>query len=113
MAVVTMVKNVVHRENNTGDLTHPDGEHLVTMSNALLRAGHGLTLGEKRIISIAISKLDFRRALKPGEIPRARITVAEYAELADCTMPTAYEGLQDAAKRLSRNSLVAMGSANG
>ena len=36
----------------------PSGERWVTMSNALTRAAHGLTLGEKRIIMAAVSKLD-------------------------------------------------------
>lgn len=82
------------------DLERPAGERLVTMSNALTRAGHGLTLAEKRIIAAAVSKLDSRRQLAPGEVPTTRITAAEYAELAECGMPTAYEALQAAAKQL-------------
>ena len=81
------------------------GERLVTMSNALTRAGHGLTLAEKRIIAAAVSKLDSRRQLGPGEVPRTRITAAEYAELAQCEMHTAYEALRDAAKALYGRSI--------
>ena len=87
------------------DLERPAGERLVTMSNALTRAGHGLTLAEKRIIAAAVSKLDSQRPLGPGEVPRTRITAAEYAELAECGMPTAYEALRDAAKALSGRSI--------
>jgi len=76
------------------------GDRWVTMSNALTRAGHGLTLAEKRIIVSAVSKLDSYRPLKPGEVPRTKITAAEYAELAECSMQTAYEALQGAAKNL-------------
>ncbi|EBG3748884.1 replication initiation protein [Salmonella enterica] len=70
------------------------------MSNALTRAGHGLTLAEKRIVAAAVSKLDSRRMIRPAEMLTTRITAAEYASLADCGMATAYEALQDAAKQL-------------
>ena len=83
-----------------GDLDRPAGERWVTMSNALTRAGHGLTLAEKRIVASAVSKLDSRRALPPGEVPRTRITAAEYAETFEVDLNTAYEQLQSAAKQL-------------
>lgn len=82
------------------DMERPAGDRWVTMTNALTRAGHGLTLAEKRIVMAAVSKLDSRRALGPGEVPRSRITAAEYAEIAECSMKTAYEALQVAAKSL-------------
>jgi hypothetical protein len=44
------------------------GERWVTMANALARAGHGLTLAEKRLVMLAVSKLDSRRSLAPGEV---------------------------------------------
>ena len=90
---------------DVADVERPPGERWVTMSNALTRAGHGLTLAEKRIVMIAVSKLDSRRVLKPGEVPRTRITAAEYAEAADCSMPTAYEALQGAVKQLYNRSI--------
>ena len=87
------------------DLERPAGERLVTMSNALTRAGHGLTLAEKRIIAAAVSKLDSRRQLGPGEVPRTRITAAEYAETFEVDTATAYEQLQTAAKALYARSI--------
>ena len=81
------------------------GERLVTMSNALTRAGHGLTLAEKRIVASAVAKLDSRRALPPGEVPRTRITAAEYAETFGVDLDTAYDQLQDAAKQLYKRSI--------
>ena len=81
------------------------GERWVTMSNALTRAGHGLTLAEKRIVAAAVSKLDSRRVLKPGEVPRTKITAAEYAETFEVDMNTAYDQLQDAAKQLYKRSI--------
>jgi plasmid replication initiation protein len=87
------------------DLERPAGERWVTMSNALTRAGHGLTLAEKRIVASAVSKLDSRRVLKPGEVPRTRITAMEYAETFSVDLDTAYDQLQAAAKALYKRSI--------
>ena len=87
------------------DFEGQPGERLVTMSNALTRAGHGLTLAEKRIVASAVAKLDSRRALPPGEVPRTRITAAEYAETFGVDLDTAYDQLQDAAKQLYKRSI--------
>lgn len=81
------------------------GDRWITMGNALTRAGHGLTLAEKRIVGCAVSKLDSRKALRPDEIPVTRITAAEYADAFGVDMTTAYEQLQDAAKQLYNRSI--------
>lgn len=88
-----------------GDVDRPAGSRLVSMSNALTRAGHGLTLAEKRIIGAAVSKLDSRKVLQPGEVPTTRITAAEYAEAFDVDTATAYEQLKAAAKQLYNRSI--------
>ncbi|KIG04893.1 initiator RepB protein [Burkholderia sp. MR1] len=75
------------------------------MSNALTRAGQGLTLAEKRIVAAAVSKLDSRRAPPGGETPVTRITAAEYAETFHVDPNTAYEQLQAAAKTLYSRSI--------
>lgn len=76
----------------------------VTMSNALVRAGHGLTLAEKRIVMLAVSKLDSRAPApvpaRLSPVPRTKITAAEYAETFGVDANTAYEALQEAAKNL-------------
>lgn len=86
----------------------PPGVRWVTMSNALTRAGHGLTLAEKRIVMLAVSKLDSAKAMRPGEVlPSVKITAQEYAE-AFCLDPTsgvAYEALKDAARGLYNRSI--------
>ena len=87
------------------DLERLPGERLVTMSNALTRAGHGLTLAEKRIVMAAVSKLDSRKPPLPGEVPTTRITAAEYAEAAKVDLTTAYEALQGAARNLYNRSI--------
>lgn len=76
------------------------GQRWVTMTTALTRAGHGLTLAEKRLVASAVSKLDSRRLYKPGEVPTTRISAMEYAELFEVDLNTAYEALQGAAKQL-------------
>lgn len=90
---------------DVADVERPAGERWVTMSNALTRAGHGLTLAEKRIVAVAVSKLDSRRVLKPGEVPRTKITAAEYAETFEVDLDTAYDQLQGAAKTLYNRSI--------
>lgn len=85
--------------------TREPGENWIAMSNALTRAGHGLTLGEKRLVFCAISRLDSKRMLMPGEAPISRVTAAEYAEVAQCEPSAAYEALQTAAKNLYDRSI--------
>ena len=77
----------------------------VTMSNALTLAAHGLTLAEKRIVASAVSKLDSRRVLPPGEVPRTRITAIEYAATFEVDLDTAYDQLQEASKHLYKRSI--------
>ena len=100
------------RRYDPSSLDRPAEERWVTMSNALTRAGHGLTLAEKRIVASAASKLDSRKVLKPGEVPRTQIAAAEYAETFGVDMRTAYEQLQDAAKALYNRSITFYEPAN-
>lgn len=89
-----------------GDLDRPAGERWVTMSNALTRAGHNLTLAEKRVVMMAVSKLDSMKVMRPGEmLPSVKITAAEYAETYQVDPNTAYEALQGAAKNLFERKL--------
>lgn len=90
------------------DLDRPAGERWVTMSNSLTRAGHGLTLAEKRVVMMAVSKLDSMKVMRPGEmLPSVKITAAEYAETygLDPSSGVAYEALQGAAKNLFERKL--------
>lgn len=77
------------------------------MSNALTRAGHGLSLSEKRMVFIAISKINPRKPppLNPHGIHTSRITAAEYAALAECEIQTAYQALKEASKALYSRSI--------
>nr|WP_031943932.1 replication initiation protein [Komagataeibacter europaeus]BAP46833.1 replication protein B [Komagataeibacter europaeus] len=90
---------------DAGNLERVAGERWVTMSNALTRAGHGLTLAEKRIIGAAVSMLNSRMPLGPGEVPRTRITATEYADTFDVDTDTAYNQLKAATKTLYSRSI--------
>lgn len=89
-----------------GDLIDPaTGRRWVTMANALARASHGLTLSEKRVMGFAMSTLDSRKVLAPGEAPTTKITAADYAEAFGVDLDTAYSQLQSAAKQLYNRSI--------
>lgn len=81
---------------------------VVTMSNALVRAGHSLTLSEKRLVVIAISKLDTKGGAGRyglGFEIDCKITAEEYAELAQCDMSVAYRDLNSASRRLRKSGI--------
>ena len=76
----------------------------VTIHNSLVRAAQGLTLSEKRIMSLAISKLDSRKPWTPERL-QAKLTAAEFAEQFHIDINTAYEQLMSAGKRLYERSV--------
>jgi plasmid replication initiation protein len=105
-----MTKETALQQHKAGgyeaaNLDRPAGERWVTMSNALTRAAHGLTLGEKRVIAWAVSTLDSRQVLKPGEVPTTRISAMDYAKEFEVDSDTAYDQLQGAAKALYNRSI--------
>ncbi|NOU23402.1 MAG: replication initiation protein [Methyloglobulus sp.] len=75
------------------------------MSNALTRAGHGLTLAEKRIVMMAVSKLDSVKTLPRNEPVKTRIYASEYADECSVSINTAYDQLQSAAKHIYNRSI--------
>lgn len=92
--------------NYASDKDRPAGERWVTMSNALTRAGHGLSLSEKRIVMMAVSRLDSRKpVLSTTVVPKTKITAAEYAEAFEVDMNTAYDQLKEASKHLYNRSI--------
>jgi len=76
------------------------GDRWVSMGNALNRAGHGLTLSEKRLVALALTKIDSRKKLPSGTILKTRIFALEYAEAFDVDADTAYTQLRSAGKSL-------------
>lgn len=82
-----------------------NNERIITMSNALVRAGHGLSLAEKRIVMIAISKLDSTKPPPANVILTTKITAAEYAAEYKVSMDSAYEQLKDASEVLHKRKI--------
>lgn len=77
---------------------------IVGMSNALARAGHGLSLAEKRLIALAASQLDSRKPHGTGLLT-SRLSAADYAETFDLDANTAYEQLQEGAEHLYQRTI--------
>ena len=71
----------------------------ISMSNAVTRASHGLTLVEKRIIGLFIAKFDTRQHRKildrviSTQDATIRITAKEYSDTFDIDIKTAYRDL--------------------
>lgn len=81
------------------------GQRWISMTNALNRASHGLTLVEKRMIASAVAQLDSKRNPRPGECPVVRLTAAQYSETFGVDIDVAYEQLQTGAKHLYDRSI--------
>ena len=70
----------------------------VTMHNTLISASHGLNLGEKRLVSMAVAQLSPRAAALPGK--PIRILAVDFAEQYGVDANTAYEQLRAAQENL-------------
>jgi plasmid replication initiation protein len=72
----------------------------ISMSNAMALAGHGLTLTEKRIMMLAITKIKHTQKWDGVSSPEVHLTAKEYAETFNVDMQTAYDQLKDSAIKL-------------
>ena len=76
----------------------------VSMSNALARASHSLSLVEKRVLAATIAKLDSRKGTRShahlAEFQKIRITALDYAETYGVDHKNAYDHLTRAADNL-------------
>lgn len=76
------------------------GDNWVTMKNSLVRAGHGLSLIEKRTIAIAIAKINSPKFQSKNDPLTVKIHASEYAELFDCDLDVAYQALNEGTQHL-------------
>ena len=76
-----------------------DTRQHVSMSNALTRAAHGLSLQEKRLLMLAISKLDSRLPATPQNMA-VEINVTEFAREYGITSNTLYSEARAATEQL-------------
>jgi plasmid replication initiation protein len=72
------------------------------MDNALTRAGHSLSLSEKRLVALALTKTDSRSAVPVDGTVTVRIGALEYAREFGISDEAAYVQLRAAAKALMR-----------
>lgn len=84
------------------DKEAPLREQNVNMSNSLVRAAHGLSLAEKRVVSACLAKMDSVR-LENGRY-KFRLTANEFAETFNVSLDTAYEQLMDTGKKLMKRT---------
>jgi plasmid replication initiation protein len=78
---------------------------VVTLSNALTRAGTTLTLNEKRIVMLAISKLSAKGRWDGVTQLVVKVTAKDFAETFDIDINTAYTTLLDAVKHIYERSI--------
>lgn len=84
----------------------PVGDRWVSMSNAIVRSAQGLSLPEKQIIMLAVSKLDSRKFHGKDNLPRVRLSASEMVEAYGIDQSDAYKYLKKAGYHLYERSLV-------
>lgn len=79
---------------------------IISLTNALARSAHGLTLTEKRVLFCAIARIDSRKydpaEFARGILFRSTLHAKEYAEAFDVPLPNAYIQMREAADKLLR-----------
>lgn len=84
------------------DIDAPLCEQSVNMSNSLVRAAHGLTLAEKRVVSACLAKMDSVR-MDNGRY-KFKLSAEEFAQTFDVSHVTAYEQLMETGKKLMKRT---------
>ncbi len=97
---------IIQDKANKGLHTGTLKDKTISMSNALARGTHALTLPQKRLVSLALTKTDSWtegervRVLERGW--QVTLTAQEYAEAYDVSMSTAYLQLIETSRSLMR-----------
>lgn len=86
-------------------------KNLVVKSNALIEAGHRLSLSEQRIVLSAITQI--RRDETPDSETWYTVSADALADLAGISASRAYHDLADAVETLWQREIVVRGGANG
>jgi len=71
--------------------------HMVAMSNGLVKSGYALSLNEKRLVGLAASKIDSRKPMKSSSI---RITSSEFSKTYGVHPDTSFRELRKAGRGL-------------
>lgn len=73
------------------------------MHNTLVSASHGLNLGEKRLVAMAVAKLSPKAAALPGK--PIRISAMDFSEQFGIEPDVAYKQLRSAQEHLYNRSI--------
>jgi len=79
---------------------------VITLSNAVVNSAQTLTLSEKRLVMLAVSKIDSRMGRADSFRVVTKIRADEYAETFQVDTNTAYEQLKGAADHLYKRSVI-------
>ncbi len=95
------IKHSLKKEGGYAQGNHLANLH-VNMSNILIKAAHGLTLNEKRIMACCIAQLDSMRIGKrPGfDQMRVKLTALDFAETYEVDTKIAYRDIITASDKL-------------
>lgn len=94
------------QNDHSYNLDKVDEPQWISMSNSLVRAAHGITLGEKRIIVSVLAQVDSKRRLKLDEMPSFRLSAVDFAETFGIDTNTAYTQLIQASKKLLKRQIM-------
>lgn len=101
---------MARRKNDKDDAIAPNRDGIgltkrcMTMSNALTRAGHGIDLAAKRLVGLALTKIDSKKAVSPLiPVLVTRFTAQEYSEAFDVDISVAYRALAEGAEELKKS----------
>lgn len=74
----------------------------ITMHNSLARGCHSLNLGQKRVISMALAKLDssFSKSVTKNNEVQVRLSAKEFSEIFEIDAETAYRQIATASRSL-------------
>lgn len=89
-----------HALNGYKSEDRPLGDRYVSLSHALTRAGHDLTLSEKRLIMACVGKLDSGKKIEVDGRPIVRVSAREYGDTFGLDPSTAYTALRESAAHL-------------
>lgn len=103
---------MAEEEDKAEEVTYPGtlekyaGTPRVSMSNALARSAQGLTIHEKRLVALCISKLDSGRYWTPDKL-KVRVTTKEYHRVFDLRHDkNLYRDLRRACEQLEDRKIV-------
>lgn len=97
--MVVITRKLIYMAKKTKAIPLVESDRQVKMSNALVRAAQSLTLSEKRLLMLGISKLDPTNPHLPQNM-LVKVSATEFAQEFGVSMDTAYDELKSSGKQL-------------